>query len=371
MTEKKFFIITFLMTTPAIYAQAVDNTTYETCTNCETCGNFCKYTLIDGKLTVYGPLQEDASGKIPSGSLAGQFPRDTAISEVDIKGNITAINSLFSGVPGLGNDSIKKISIPDTVTTIGTQAFYAFRGIEGTLEIPNSVTSIGSEAFYRMTNIDTLVLGDSLASTGFYGIGGMGPGETGLKNLVIGDSLTTLTRFNLLSNGRIYCQNTTENPNRCANLINANNGGYIDNLVTYTKDANGVYISGDLNYASAEDMANQRTCGTQAQCEEQIQQNKKKEAVSMINSGFCQTKAGCLKLMELTSDKTHCSSIATCRTYAKTSGMVFDIFESDDGSYALYDANGRFLGYKGKRIYTIDEANAVAGEKNRVSIKYK
>ncbi len=42
-----------------------------------------------------------------------------------------------------------------------------------------------------------------------------------------------------------------------------------------------------------------------------------------------------------------------------------------DGSYALYDKDGNLLGYKGKRIYTIDEANQVAGKTNHVSIRYR
>ena len=41
-----------------------------------------------------------------------------------------------------------------------------------------------------------------------------------------------------------------------------------------------------------------------------------------------------------------------------------------DGSAAIYRI-GKLKSYKGKRIYTIDEANEVAGDKNRVSITYR
>ena len=47
------------------------------------------------------------------------------------------------------------------------------------------------------------------------------------------------------------------------------------------------------------------------------------------------------------------------------------LVKSADGSVYKYDANGNLVSITGKRIYTIDEANAVAGEKNRVSIKYR
>jgi len=42
-----------------------------------------------------------------------------------------------------------------------------------------------------------------------------------------------------------------------------------------------------------------------------------------------------------------------------------------DGSYTIYDKDGNFLGFKGKRIYTIDEVNAVAGKTNTFSIRYR
>ena len=45
--------------------------------------------------------------------------------------------------------------------------------------------------------------------------------------------------------------------------------------------------------------------------------------------------------------------------------------KNKDGSYSLYDYEGNFLGYKNKRIYTIEEASIVSGTKNSVIIRYK
>ncbi len=42
-----------------------------------------------------------------------------------------------------------------------------------------------------------------------------------------------------------------------------------------------------------------------------------------------------------------------------------------DGSYTIKDENGNIIGFEGKRIYTIDEANAVAGKTNHVKIRYR
>ena len=45
-------------------------------------------------------------------------------------------------------------------------------------------------------------------------------------------------------------------------------------------------------------------------------------------------------------------------------------FELSDGSTKIIDADGK-VHYEGKRIYTVDEANQVAGKVNRVSIRYR
>jgi len=42
-----------------------------------------------------------------------------------------------------------------------------------------------------------------------------------------------------------------------------------------------------------------------------------------------------------------------------------------DGSYTIVDKDGNILGYKGKRIYTIDEANQVSGKTNTFTIRYR
>lgn len=50
-------------------------------------------------------------------------------------------------------------------------------------------------------------------------------------------------------------------------------------------------------------------------------------------------------------------------------GQIFNQFS--DGSTTLYNADGTIKGYKGKRIYTIEEATKVSGERNTFRIRYK
>ena len=94
---------------------------------------------------------------------------------------------------GFGGN-IKGVSIPDSVTEIGAEAFYncdsllgvefgnglvsigdsAFRDCEElkSIEIPNSVTSIEEYAFYNCRNVRSLTIGDSVTSIGDYAFSG-------------------------------------------------------------------------------------------------------------------------------------------------------------------------------------------------------
>jgi hypothetical protein len=64
------------------------------------------------------------------------------------------------------NKSIVNLSLPNSLITIGDAAFFG-AGIS-TLEIPDSVTSIGSQAFSETTNLTNLSLGSSLTSIGSF-----------------------------------------------------------------------------------------------------------------------------------------------------------------------------------------------------------
>ncbi len=77
-------------------------------------------------------------------------------------------------------------SIPDTVTSIGDEAFSLSRNLS-TVTIPNSVTSIGEGAFYLCNNLHTLVLPGSLTTLGDFAFQ-----DSGLSTVTIPASITAI-----------------------------------------------------------------------------------------------------------------------------------------------------------------------------------
>ena len=145
----------------------------------------------------------------------------SGLTSVTIGGGVTSIgDSAFSGCTGLTS-----ITIPDSVTSIGYYAFSGCSGlksinvsknnsayssvdgilydknktqiihvpyaIQGAITIPNSVTSIGYEAFYGCTGLTSITIPDSVTSIGswaFYDC-------RGLTSVTIPDSVTSIGKY--------------------------------------------------------------------------------------------------------------------------------------------------------------------------------
>ena len=83
------------------------------------------------------------------------------------------IPSLHDGLPVFGimakafqnNTTIKSITIPDSVTSIGNSAFYNCTNLTSII-IPDSVTSIGDSAFYNCINLMSIIIPDSVTTIG-------------------------------------------------------------------------------------------------------------------------------------------------------------------------------------------------------------
>ena len=179
---------------------------------------------------------------------------DWAFSQCSSLTSVTIPNSVTSiGKETFYNcTSLTSVTIPNSVTSVGDNAFYnctsltAFYGkfasadnrcliVDGMLHsfaigcglteytIPDSVTSIGSSAFYDCTSLTSITIPDSVTSIGgraFYSC-------TSLTSITIPDSVTSIgvqTFYGCTSLKEVYCKPTTP-PTGASNMFNNNASG--------------------------------------------------------------------------------------------------------------------------------------------------
>ncbi|MDE7164770.1 MAG: leucine-rich repeat protein [Clostridiales bacterium] len=89
-----------------------------------------------------------------------------------------------------GKSVINNLIIPNSVTSIGSYAFYGCAGLTN-VTIPNSVTSIGSYAFYGCTEITSIMISNKLNSIESYTFYGC----ANLTNITIPDGVTSIGSY--------------------------------------------------------------------------------------------------------------------------------------------------------------------------------
>jgi len=90
----------------------------------------------------------------------------------------------------LNGTEVKDLVIPNSVTSIGSYAFYGCSGLTS-VTIPNSLTSIGSYAFSSCSRLTSVTIPSSMTSIGeraFYGC-------SGLTSVTIHNSVTTIGSY--------------------------------------------------------------------------------------------------------------------------------------------------------------------------------
>ncbi len=94
-------------------------------------------------------------------SIGGAFMYCSSLTAVTIPNSVTSIGiQAFQGCRGLTS-----VSIPNNVTSIGDYAFDGCRSLTS-ITIPNSVTTIGNEAFSGCTSLNSISIPNNVTSIG-------------------------------------------------------------------------------------------------------------------------------------------------------------------------------------------------------------
>ena len=114
------------------------------------------------------------------------FAQNKSIKEITIGDSVTSIGSYaFYSCSGLTS-----VTIPNSVTEIGSYAFSYCSGLTS-VAIPNSVTEIGSHAFYSCSGLTSVTIPNSVISIGANAFWGC----SGLTSVTIPNSVTSIGSY--------------------------------------------------------------------------------------------------------------------------------------------------------------------------------
>jgi hypothetical protein len=120
----------------------------------------------------------------------------TIPSQVTNDGNVYSVTSIderaFFACNGLTS-----VSIPNSVTSIGNQAFFMCSNNLTTVTMGNSVTSIGNEAFAACYSLSSIILSNSLTTINY----GAFMGSSALTSVTIPNSVTSIGQSVFQSSG--------------------------------------------------------------------------------------------------------------------------------------------------------------------------
>ena len=374
---KKTVFVMVLMITTVLAANAWADDTYQNCYGVDNCYSSTKdgisyyYSINDGTMTVYGPKEEGASTSLPShafgqytslplGATSVKFSgnvnldnlyvfRDMRnITSIDLKGVQTVGGDAFWGVTGLTSADLTGVQ------TIGANAFQSTGLTSVNLTGVQTIESYAFDGCSELTSADlsglqTIEIG-AFAGTGLTSIDLTGAqlvksrafkNATGLQNIVLGDNLTAIyfdAFENVPSSAKIYCQEGSGHGGKtCAELVNASSTKFNGTIQLFEKGDDGVYVVLD-----AEGNPSAYYSSTTAMM------------VGGVEDG-CTSKTTCASKIQLAQSGGTNSSLGSGGSSGSSSG----------------GSNGLFKGERGKRIYTVEQANAVAGKKNKVMIRYR
>jgi len=298
---------------------------------------------ISWQISDTGILSISGMGEMPNyGDTTPWSGYNESVTGVVINEGITSVGkNAFLGLNHASN-----LNLPSTLTNIGYQAFHGM-GITGNINIPNTVTTLGAGAYARMPNITgELIIPDSITAIpdgAFFW-------TRGITSIVIPNSVTTIGGWSF--NGLKNVTNLT-----------------IPDSVTEIGTTAFQDMKGLTNLTIGDSVG---TIGVKAFSGVQITELKISDAnlqkyldaggaFNTENFTIKCTKGDCSRIL-LIYDQEHNTN------YAKQ-GKIEQ--KNADGSISI-SKNGRLIGLRGKRIYTVQEAEMLSKpSKNRFKIRYK
>ena len=148
------------------------------------CGGLTSVTIGNSVTSIGDDAFENCSGL-----------KDIYITDLPAWCNISGLNYLmFYGSIDkkiyLNNDLVTTLTIPDSVTTIGSGAFRGCSSL-ASVTIHDGVTSIGYEAFRYCSGLTSVTIGNSVTSIGDYAFENC----SGLTSVTIPDSVTSIGNY--------------------------------------------------------------------------------------------------------------------------------------------------------------------------------
>jgi len=320
----------------------------------------CTYTIDkDGKLVVTGSTVDGEAGIVSEGAV---FNGNEDVTSIDIKGDFSLLGAnSFAHMP-----NVTSIKIGDGVQVVGS---YAFAGNSATEVSIGKVERVGS-AFLDMSNLKSVSFSDGDPVINTYAFSGSGSSEgisialpeglTKLENyalgqisnvtsIVIPDSLVELgyQAFFRMEPSVIYCNDTAERS--CSEMLRNKGMTSTPAIQEYSKE-DGMYVLFDdqenkIYFASMIDMATGRACENT----NTIEGLNACKAKVLAGKGKCQNTQKCMEIVENANGG---EFVANGKFYASFNDFLV----------------GNNLK---KRIYTVEEASQVAGEKNSFRIRYR
>ena len=297
-------------------------------------------------------------------SIPAQAFYKTALTDITIPDKVSSIGSTAFAQTKLTN-----ITIPKNVTSIGMEAFsmaYPYSLTSVTFEDGSKLETIGQNAFShaKFTSVD---LPDTLKTINESAFSG-----TKITSLFLPEKITSIENANGFSLGlqlqELYCPETIKD--QCLQKLSKAN--LSDSILKTYEAKGGVYALTDSlgNVSYFDSYANLKggtSCSNTILC----------QATFMAGDGtYCSTTDECSALLE--ADQNGDVLISGGKRYASLADLYagnalpsIEEIKQPDGSSKVYK-DGQFIGFKNKKIYTVDEAEFLSKPTgNKFKVRYK